>query len=103
MFGLRKEQRRDVFRRHTILERFYQRYRQQFKAVIANKIPSGGGAMDTYLVRPDSQKPTRKQRAIAVLCFGGIYFILMLGWQFFRPTSTERNRGLLSIAVVMAW
>jgi hypothetical protein len=56
--------------------------------------------MDTYLVRPDSPKPTLKQRAIAVLCFGGIYFILMLGWQFFWPTSTERNRGLLTIAVV---
>ena len=40
MFGLRMEQRRDVFQRETILERFYQRYRQQFKAMIANKIPS---------------------------------------------------------------
>ena len=33
MFGLTKEQRRDLFQRETILERFYQRYRQQFKAV----------------------------------------------------------------------
>jgi hypothetical protein len=36
MFGLSKEQRRDVFQRETILERLYRRYRQQFKAVIAN-------------------------------------------------------------------
>ncbi|MEA2262506.1 MAG: hypothetical protein QOJ51_5331 [Acidobacteriaceae bacterium] len=36
MFGLSNEQRRDVFQRETILERFYQRCRQQFKAVIAN-------------------------------------------------------------------
>ncbi len=35
MFGLRMEQRRDVFKRQTILERFYQKYLQQFKAVIA--------------------------------------------------------------------
>jgi hypothetical protein len=38
VFGLRTEQRRDVFQRQTILERFYQRYRQQFKAVIALKL-----------------------------------------------------------------
>ena len=38
MFGLGKEQRRDVFQRETTFERFYQRYRQQFKAVI---VPEG--------------------------------------------------------------
>ena len=38
MFGLSKEQRRDIFQRETILERFYQRYRQQFKAAI---VPEG--------------------------------------------------------------
>ncbi|MGA9718225.1 MAG: hypothetical protein WBQ79_08080 [Acidobacteriaceae bacterium] len=36
MFGLSKEQRRDVFNRETLLERFYQRCRQQFKTAIAN-------------------------------------------------------------------
>ena len=36
MFGLRKEERRDVFQRETLLERFYQRCRQQFKAVTTN-------------------------------------------------------------------
>jgi hypothetical protein len=36
MLGISREERRDVFDRETILERFYQRYRQQFKAVIAN-------------------------------------------------------------------
>jgi hypothetical protein len=38
MFGLRMEQRRDVFKRQTVLERFYQRYLQQFKGVIALKL-----------------------------------------------------------------
>jgi hypothetical protein len=36
MFGLSREQHRDVFQRETIFERFYQRYRQQFKTVIAD-------------------------------------------------------------------
>jgi hypothetical protein len=36
ILGLSKQERRDVFERETTLERFYQRYRQQFKAVIAN-------------------------------------------------------------------
>jgi hypothetical protein len=36
MLGLSREERRDVFERETTLERFYQRYRQQFKAVIAD-------------------------------------------------------------------
>jgi hypothetical protein len=36
ILGLSKQERRDVFDRETILERFYQRFRQQFKAVIAN-------------------------------------------------------------------
>jgi hypothetical protein len=34
MFGLRIEQSRDVFQRATILERFRQKYRQQFRALI---------------------------------------------------------------------
>jgi hypothetical protein len=59
--------------------------------------------MDIYVARADSLKRTLKQRAIhraiAVLCFSGIYFILMFGWKFFWPTLTERNRGLFSIAV----
>jgi hypothetical protein len=36
ILGLSKQERRDVFDRETTLERFYQRFRQQFKAVIAN-------------------------------------------------------------------
>lgn len=36
MFGLTTEQHRDVFQRETILERFYQGYRQQFKAVTSH-------------------------------------------------------------------
>jgi hypothetical protein len=33
ILGLSKQERRDVFQRETILERFYQRHRQQFKRV----------------------------------------------------------------------
>jgi hypothetical protein len=38
MFGLDEEQRRDVFQRETLSERFYRRYRQQFKTVMADSI-----------------------------------------------------------------
>jgi hypothetical protein len=55
--------------------------------------------METYIVRPDSQKPTLKQRAVSVLCLSGIYFTLLFGCKFLWPTSSERNHGLLGITI----
>jgi hypothetical protein len=53
MFGLRQEQRRDVFQRATILERLYQKYRQQFKALI----PNFGGPLVSAVGHFASKRP----------------------------------------------
>jgi len=55
--------------------------------------------MKTYPVMLNSQKPVLKQRAVSVLYLSGFYFILLFGWKFFWPTSTERNSGLLGTAI----
>ena len=67
MFGLRTEQRRDIFQRQTKFERFYQRYLQQFEAVIANKIPSWA---ELWILISSGQirRSPRRSRGLLLFC-----------------------------------
>jgi hypothetical protein len=47
MFGLRNEQRRDVFQRATALERFHQKLRQMFKPMAAARSGSAAAVTGT--------------------------------------------------------
>jgi len=55
--------------------------------------------MDTYIVPLNLRNPTLKQRAVAVLLGGGIFFILLFGRKMLWPTMAERNRGIGSVAI----
>jgi len=55
--------------------------------------------METHVFTLNPQEPTLKKRAISVLYLGGTFFVLMFGWKFFWPTSTERNLGVMNIMV----
>ena len=55
--------------------------------------------MDTYVVRIDTPNPRLKIKAAAVLVYGGLFFVSWFSWNILWPTSSEKARGPLSIAI----
>jgi hypothetical protein len=50
IFGLREEQRRDIFERATMLERFYQKCQQRFKSIFSANSNSAAAVTGTIAV-----------------------------------------------------
>jgi hypothetical protein len=55
--------------------------------------------MDTYVVKLETPRGKLQHKVLAALLFGGTFFVLRFCWSLLSPTSSERNRGPLSLAI----
>ena len=55
--------------------------------------------MDTYVVRLETPRGKLQHKVLAALLFGGTFFVLRFCWSLLSPTSSERGKGLLGLAI----